>query len=281
LANNGVELSVRVTPVKLDNGFKWEIYGTFTKNNSKVIQVSDNAEQLVIGGLSSMAIVIQKGQPYGTFYSITSQRDGNGNPVVDSATGTPLMTSTPQIVGTFAPKWLGSIGTSLSFKGLRFNILFDTRVGGKFYSATRDLQQFTGTDPLTLYNDRQDFVVPNSVYLGSDGAYHENTVEVHYQDYWTNFIRQDYAYNLVDATYVKLREVSLSYTFPKKWMMKTKYISNIELSVFGSNLWLWTPKENTYVDPEINAYGAGNAQGFEFYNVPSLRAMGFGVKVDF
>lgn len=281
LSNKGVELSVRVTPVSLKNGFKWEIYGTFTKNTSKVIQVSDNAEQLVIGGLSSMSIVIQKGQPYGTFYSITSQRDGNGNPIVDSATGKPLMTSSPQIVGTFAPKWLGSIGTSLSFKGLRFNILFDARIGGKFYSATRDLQQFTGTDPLTLYNDRQDFVVPNSVYLGSDGAYHENTVPVHYQDYWTNFIREDYANNLVDASYVKLREVSLSYTFPKKWMMKTKYISNIELSLFGNNLWLWTPKENTYVDPEINAYGAGNAQGFEFYNVPSLRAMGFGVKVDF
>ncbi|MFN8299815.1 MAG: SusC/RagA family TonB-linked outer membrane protein [Chitinophagales bacterium] len=281
LSNKGIELSVKVTPVSLQNGFKWEIFGTFTKNWSKVIQVADNAEQLVIGGLSSMAIVIQKGQPYGTFYSITSQRDEQGNPIVDSATGKPLMTPTPQIVGTFAPNWLGSIGTSLSYKGLRFSILFDTRVGGKFYSATRDLQQFLGTDPLTLYNDRQDFVVPNSVYKGSDGQYHTNNTPVHYQDYWTNFIRDDYANNLVSATYVKLREVSLSYQFPKKWMSKTKYISNVELSVFGNNLWMWVPKENTYADPEINAYGAGNAQGFEFYNLPSLRTAGFGVKVDF
>ncbi len=281
LQNKGIELAVRATPVNLKNGFKWEIFGTFTKNWSKVIQVADNAEQLVIGGLSSMAIVIQKGQPYGTFYSITSQRDANGNPIVDSATGAPLMTPTPQVVGTFAPDWIGSIGTALSFKGLRFNILFDARVGGQFYSATKDLQQFIGSDPKTLYNDRQDFVVPNSVYLGSDGALHTNTTQVHYQDYWTNYIRADYGTNLVSATYVKLREVSLSYAFPKKWMAKTKYISNIELSLYGNNVWMWVPKENTYADPEVNAYGAGNAQGFEFYNLPSLRTFGFGAKVDF
>lgn len=281
LSNNGVELSFRGTPVSLDNGFKWEIYGTFTKNFSKVIKVADNADQIVIGGLSSMAIVIQKGQPYGSFYAITTERDDKGNPVVDPATGAPVMTSTPQIVGTFAPKWLGSLGTALSYKGLRVSVLFDTRVGGQFYSATRDLQQFIGTDPLTLYNDREDFVIPNSVYRASDGSYQPNTTPVHYQDYWTNFIRQDYANNLVTATYVKLREVAISYSFPKKWLAPTKYISNIELNVFGNNLWIWTPKSNTYADPEVNAYGAANAQGFEFYNLPSLRTMGFGVKVDF
>lgn len=280
LQNQGVELAATVVPVSV-NGFKWEIYGTFTKNYSKVIKVADNADQLVIGGLSSMSIVIQKGQPYGTFYSITSERDPNGNPVVDPVTGAPLMTSTPKVVGTFAPKWLGSIGTRLSYKGLSVGLLFDTRVGGQFYSGTKDLQQFTGTDPKTLYNDRQDFVVPNSVYLDADGSYKPNTTAVNYQDYWTNYIRADYSTNLVSATYVKLREVSVSYDFPKKWMDKTKYISKVQLSFFGNNVWMWVPKENTYADPEVNAYGAGNAQGFEFYNLPSLRTFGFGAKVDF
>lgn len=280
LDNKGVELAVRAVPVNM-SGFKWEIYGTFTKNWSKVVKVADNAEQLNIGGLSSMAIVIQKGQPYGTFYSITSEKDPNGNPVVEEGTGKPIMTSTPQIVGSFAPDWLGSIGTTMSYKGLRFNILFDARIGGMFYSATKDIQQFVGSDPQTLYNDREDFVIPNSVYKGSDGAYHANTAKVHYQDYWTNYIRSDYAANLVSASYVKLREVSLSYSFPKKWMSKTKFISNIELSLFGNNVWMWTPKSNTYADPEVNAYGAGNAQGFEFYNLPSLKTFGFGAKFDF
>ncbi len=280
LENKGVELAVRAVPVNM-NGFKWEIYGTFTKNWSKVVDVADNAEQLNIGGLSSLAIVIQKGQPYGSFYGITSEKDPNGNPVVNELTGRPIMTSKAQVVGTFSPKWLGSIGTTMSYKGLRFNILFDARIGGMFYSGTKDIQQFVGSDPLTLYNDRQDFVIPNSVYKGSDGAYHPNTTKVHYQDYWTNFIREDYANNLVDASYVKLREVSLSYSFPKKWMTKTKFITNIELSLFGNNVWMWTPKSNTYADPEVNAYGAGNAQGFEFYNLPSLKTFGFGAKFDF
>ncbi len=280
LQNQGVELSVRAVPVNM-NGVKWEVYGTFTKNYSKVIKVADNAKQIVIGGLSSMSIVLQEGQPYGSFYSITSERDPNGNPVVEEGTGVPIMTANAQIVGNFQPKWLGSIGTALSYKGLRFNVLFDARVGGQFYSATRDLQKFVGSDPITLYNDREDFVVPNSVYKGADGNYYQNTTPVHYQDYWTNYISQDYAHNLVSATYVKLREISISYALPKKWMLKTKFISNIELSLFGNNVWLWTPKENTYADPENNAYGAGNAQGFEFYNVPSVRSLGFGVKVDF
>lgn len=280
LQNQGVELAVRTTPVN-EKGVKWEIYGTFTKNYSKVIKVADDAKQLVIGGLSSMAIVIQEGQPYGSFYSITSERDPNGNPVVDEATGVPVMTPTAKIVGNFQPKWLGSIGTALSYKGLRFSCLFDARVGGVFYSGTRDLQKFVGSDPRTLYNDRQDFVVPNSVYLGTDGQYRQNTKTVHYQDYWTNYISQDYADNLVSATNVKLREISLSYALPKKIMEKTRYIANLEFSVFGNNLWMWVPKENTYSDPETNSYGSGNAQGFQFYNLPSVRSVGFGVKVDF
>ncbi len=280
LQNQGVELSVRTVPVNM-KGVKWEIYGTFTKNFSKVIKVADNAKQIVIGGLSSMGIVIREGEPYGSFYSITSERDPNGNPVVNEATGVPIMTSSAKIVGNFQPKWLGSIGTTLTYKGLRFSTLFDARIGGVFYSGTRDLQKFVGSDPITLYNNREDFVVPNSVYLGGDGQYHPNAVPVHYQDYWTNYISQDYAHNLVSASFVKLREISLSYSLPKKWMDKTKYISGIELSLFGNNVWMWTPKQNTYADPELNAYGAGNAQGFEFYNIPSVRSLGFGVKVDF
>ncbi|HLP52897.1 MAG TPA: SusC/RagA family TonB-linked outer membrane protein [Chitinophagales bacterium] len=280
LQNQGVELSVRTTPVN-EKGVKWEVYGTFTKNYSKVIKVADDAKQLVIGGLSSMAIVIQEGQPYGSFYSITSERDPDGNPVVDEATGVPIMTSSAKIVGNFQPKWLGSIGTSLSYKGLRFTCLFDARVGGVYYSSTRDLQKFVGSDPVTLYNDREDFVIPNSVYIGGDGQYYANTTAVSYQDYWTNFISQDYADNLVTATNVKLREISLAYSLPKKLMEKTKYIANIELSLFGNNVWMWTPKSNTYGDPEVGAYGSGNAQGFEFYNLPSVRTLGFGVKVDF
>ncbi|MFN8277233.1 MAG: SusC/RagA family TonB-linked outer membrane protein [Chitinophagales bacterium] len=280
-SNKGVELAARIIPVNTKGGFKWELYGTFTKNWSRVDKVSDAASQINLGGLSSMAIVAQTGQPYGAFYSVTSLRDPNGNPVVDSATGKPLISSTPQIVGNFQPNYLASFGTTLSWKGLRFNILFDVRQGGKFYSSTRDLQQFVGTDPLTLYNNREDFVVPNSVYKGSDGQYHTNTTKVHYQDYWTNYMRQDYSYNLVDASFIKLREVSLSYALPSRIFKNNKVMSGLELSVFGNNLVMWVSKQNTYSDPEVNASGASNEQGFEVYNLPSLRSIGFGLKADF
>lgn len=280
-SNKGVELAVRIVPVSLKNGFKWEVFGTFTKNESKVVQIANNADQLVLGGTSVLGVVLQKGQPYGSFYGEDYLKDPQGHTVVDSASGMPILDK-PKVLGNFSPKWLGSIGTTLSWKGLKFTILFDGRVGGQFYSATASLQQFLGTDPITTYNDRQPFVVPNSVYQAEDGSYHTNTTKVIPMNYWSNFVSANVpAYQLVSATFCKLREISLSYSLPAKTLQKTKYITGIEIKVYGSNLALWVPKSNTYGDPEINASGASNVQGFEYYNMPSLRNVGAGLKVDF
>jgi TonB-linked SusC/RagA family outer membrane protein len=282
VSNKGVELGARIVPVTTKSGFRWEIYGTFTKNRNRVEDLPGGVDQIVLGGLSDLSIVAREGEPYGTFYGVTAQRDPQGRVVVDASSGQPLMNDEPQLLGSYQPNWLGSIGTSLAFKGLRFSILFDTKQGGKIWSRTMDVMEFVGTSPNTLNNDRQDFVVPNSVIEVSDGVFEPNTtVTANHQDYWTVYNNADRGAHLLPASFTKLREVSLSYALPAKLLRKSKFITGIEIRAYGTNLALWTPKENTFVDPETSSYGAGNAQGFEFGTTPSLRNFGFGFRLDF
>jgi len=79
---------------------------------------------------------------------------------------------------------------------------------------------------------------------------------------------------------VKLREARLSYSVPARWLNGTPF-GNLSISVFGNNLFLWTPKENQFSDPELNSNGAGNVQGFEFGASPSVRAYGVNLKLTF
>jgi hypothetical protein len=104
-------------------------------------------------------------------------------------------------------------------------------------------------------------------------------VKVHHQDYWID--QTDNSRNLINASFIKLRELSLSYQMPSKWFKTTKSITGVQISVFGNNLAIWTPKENTFIDPETSTNGNGNAQGFEYGTTPTLRTMGFGIKADF
>jgi len=280
LRNEGVELAVRAVPVSLKNSFKWEIYGTFTKNYSKVITVSGNSDQIALGGTSAVQVVVQKGEPLGSFYGAGLLTNAAGQTVVDSGVGLPKQSTKPEVLGTYQPNWLGSIGTSFSYKGLKVSILFDGRDGGQFYSNTAELQLFDGHDISTAYNNRNPFVAPNSVYMGSDGQYHANTTKVGAFNYWYAASTIP-SYAIINASFVKLREVSISYSIPAKVLAKSKAIKGVTVKAFASNVWLWTPKSNTFADPEVSSSGTGPVQGYEFYNIPSLRNFGGGFTIDF
>jgi TonB-linked SusC/RagA family outer membrane protein len=286
LQNQGVELAVHGTPISTASGFKWEIYGTFTKNYSKVLQVANNTDQIVLGGSSGIPsavdIVVQKGQPLGSFYGVPELTNSKGQVVVDSSNGLPLAATKPAILGSYQPNWLGSIGTSFSYKGLRIAILFDGRDGGQFYSQTAGLQYFLGNDIATAYNNRVPFVVPNSVYLNSEGQYATNTTKTGAYNYWYTVSENMASFEMVTATFVKLREVSITYSLPAKVLAKTKSITGVSIKAFASNVWIWTPKSNTFADPEVSTNGSASpVQGYEFYNLPSLRNFGGGFTVDF
>ncbi|KAA5536923.1 SusC/RagA family TonB-linked outer membrane protein [Taibaiella lutea] len=279
ITNHGVELAARFTPIRTRSGFKWEIFGTYAKNVNLVKELETN--NLSIGNaINGATIVATVGKPYGTFYTDGYLRDDAGHVVVDATTGLPLIDkSGSKFFGSYMPKWQASWGTTLSYKGFTLYMLFDTKQGGQFFSRTRDILAFVGTSKET--EDRDPQVWANSVYEGTDGAYHTNT-DIKYNPYffYTGQANRPGEYQLVDASYVKMREARLSYTLPRKWMDKTPF-GSATVSVYGNNLFIWTPSSNQFTDPELSSNGAGNGQGFEFSAMPSQRNYGFNLKFTF
>ncbi|ARS36385.1 SusC/RagA family TonB-linked outer membrane protein [Pontibacter actiniarum] len=279
IRNEGVELLVGGVPIET-NDFSWDISVNFTKNENNVEDVSGDNE-ISLGGLSSAALVISEGRPYGTFLAEDYLRDPQGRIVVNASTGRPRLATEQTYQGTIQPDWTGGLVNTFKYKGLRLAVVFDTRQGGKIYSRTRGTQRFAGTAPETLFNDRQPFIIPNSVVqVGNTDEYVENTTPLtnaNLYDYWGNLPEGT---NIIDASFTKLREVSLSYRLPESVVNKT-FFGNIEVGVTGRNLVLWTPDENTYIDPEVNSLGNGNLQGYEFSSYPSTRSWGANIRVTF
>ncbi|PZF73009.1 SusC/RagA family TonB-linked outer membrane protein [Taibaiella soli] len=274
--NNGVELAIRVTPISTRSGFRWELFGTYYKNNSMVERLNEGTSQISLGGASDMQVTATVGKPYGAFYGTDLQTDAQGRTVVDSASGMPKLSSTAVYKGSFQPKFIASWGTTLSYKGLTFNVLFNTKQGGVFYSATKDLMDFTGTSEET--GKRDPYVFPNSVYINSQGQSVTNTTNFSPYSYYTRV--EPAGQNIVNASYVKLQEASLYYTLPAKWFNRA-FLGSVMVGAYGNNLFIWTAGSNKYVDPEVNAAGATDVQGFDFRARPSLRNYGFTVKVTF
>lgn len=205
--------------------------------------------------------------------------DGNGHVVVDSATGMPQTTTNSVILGNYQPKWIASLGATLTYKSFSFSFMFNTKQGGSFYSHTKGTMAFVGTSQETAEGGRDPKVWENSVYMNSQGEYVTNSTQMYDPyDYFTNVIPD--GRHIIDASFVKLSTVDFSYRIPKKYLSKTPF-GAISIGLFGNNLFIWTHKTNVYSDPEMSSSGSGNVQGFEFSATPSQRNFGFNAKFNF
>ena len=289
IRNRGIELLVSVTPVKIGD-FQWDINWNYTKNWSKVIKLPDELGGIATiyglsGGTSLYAI---EGEPLGVFKAYVPQMTEDGKIICDGE-GQPLVNPEQQIVGSMNYKYLMGFGTTLSWKGVSLTANLDVRHGGMLYSRTKDITYFTGNAIQTAFNNRNPFIVPNSVQQVLDEndnviGYTENTTpldETGIFTYWdAGGSELDRAF-LVDKSYVKLRNVILSWQMPTKWFSKC-FITGVNLSVFGNNLFLWTPKSNTFIDPETSTFGNDLDGNYgEFSANPSSRKFGFNVQVKF
>ncbi|WP_134091481.1 SusC/RagA family TonB-linked outer membrane protein [Olivibacter sp. XZL3] len=275
--NRGVELALRGTPIRTAGGFTWELFGTYTKNNNKVVELMEGIDQVTLGGFSGMSIVAAKGRSYGEFYAVTNATDDQGRTIVDAESGLPVNTAEAQYLGSYNPKYQASLGTNIRYKNWSLNALFDTKHGGMFFSRTKDILGFVGTSAETG-GDRVDVIFPNSVYLDENGNSVVNTdVTYNKQDYYPAMAS---GVSVLDGSFVKLRNLTLSYQFTKD-QLKNSPFGALTVGLYGNNLFIWTPKENQFADPEINSAGSGNTQGFDFTAQPSLRNYGINVKVSF
>ena len=175
---------------------------------------------------------------------------------------------------------------TFSFRNMSLGFTLDWRHGGLMYSATSSIVYFNGNAEQTMYNMRDAWIWPKSVIANADGTYSANSVPVDnyysmngvwYSNY--NYIR--YRDELLDKSYLKLREVNFTYRFPSKWFKDVKWISGASLSLIGRNLLMWTPSQGI-VDPDATNYGNDLTSQFgEYYSAPSTRSFGGSVKITF
>ncbi|MDR0506359.1 MAG: SusC/RagA family TonB-linked outer membrane protein [Dysgonamonadaceae bacterium] len=289
ISNKGVELLLTAKPIDTRD-FGWEVSWNYTKNNNKVISLAEELGGVAslwgfTGGISMDAVV---GQPIGMFKAEVVKTDPQGNIIVD-AKGFPLAKDDYEYVGNINYDYEMGFGTSFRYKGVTLTADLDIRQGGLLYSHTKGLNYFVGNAIQTTYNDRNTFIVPNSVVevLDAEGKvvdYKENTTPVassNIYSYWDKGATDMGRYNLIDRSFIKLRSVTLSWDLPKSWLKNT-FLEAVKLSAFGNNLLLWTPQDNTFVDPELSTYGTGLEGKFgEYSSNPSSRKYGFNVMVKF
>ncbi len=287
IRNRGVELLATVVPVRTKD-FEWSLTWNYTKNNNKVIKLPEemNGRASIYGFSGGTGLYAIEGEEMGVFEAYVAKTDDQGRIIVDK-NGLPQNTDEMVKIGTINYDYMMGIGSSLRYKDFTLSFDFDIRQGGLMFSRTHDITYFTGNAMQTAYNDRNPFIVPNSVKnVGTANApeYVENDIPLYgttLYNYWDNGAMEMGSGSLVSKSYVKLRQVVFGWDVPKNWLAKT-FLTGVHLSVFGNNLLMWTPSSNTFIDPEASSFGNDLEGNFgEYSSNPSSRKYGFNVKVKF
>ncbi|SHJ24099.1 SusC/RagA family TonB-linked outer membrane protein [Pseudozobellia thermophila] len=284
LNNKGFELSLGIVPVQTDN-FRWNVNYTFTKNENEVTDIAEGLSEILINSAFAVNFYAEKGRPLGVYKTRVAATTDDGRTIVDPSSGIPLQVDNEEEIGTSQRDFVMGLKNSFSYKNFTLAASLDWKEGGEMYSYTARLLGFTGNSLPTLYNDRSPFIVPNSVNENADGTYSENTTPINYIDV-TGFYSSSNngsieETHVIDKTFVRLRDMSLTYNLPLAFVEKLG-LTTAAFSVYGKNLALWTPDSNPYVDPEVSTFGDDLASEFgEFAGNPTQRTYGFALKVSF
>jgi TonB-linked SusC/RagA family outer membrane protein len=306
--NKGLEVQLGITPVKT-NDLSWDVTINYSRNKSKVISLYDegNLQSYILGTNRTVDVLAAVGQPYGTLSGTSYTRDASGQ-IIIGANGTPIVNTTKKYLGKFTPDWLGSINNSVTYKNINVSFLVDARIGGSIYSNTNRTGTYTGVLASTLpgrgtANGGLSYYYPNNnaslpavqvsagasaptgetvyddgmVFKGVKADGTANTTIVPAQSYYKGFTNVDEAF-IYSASYVKLREIKIGYTFPSQWV-KGIGLQSATVSLVGRNLWI-IHKNVPNIDPET-AFNTGNAQGLEDLTLPTVRNIGFNINLKF
>jgi len=281
VTNKGIEIALRGAPFKNSRGFGWSFNISYTHNTSNVESLYGGLSQLPLGSGDPVPTAYVN-QPFPVLVGTAFLRDPQGRVIV-GANGNPQKDPTLRILGQVNPKDIIGLSNTFTFKQFSLTTVFDYRTGNSIYSGTKNTLIFTGSTPITTEYNRETFVYPNSVIQTSPGVYAPNTTLKTSDggfDFWYGVYNSVAENSIVDAAFLKLREVSLTYDLPQSVLRKTPF-GRASFSIVGSNILLWTPKSNIFIDPEANIFGTSNSQGREFANIPSTRTFGFNLSLTF
>lgn len=294
LRNRGIDADITISPIRNEN-FNWDIGVNFTTYQTEILEVAPDNDRVAIGGTSLVGVYAIKGEKGLVLMGTDFVRDSEGRIIVNETTGRPSVTSTLQNLGRINPKYTLGFNTSVNYKGIKLSATADWRVGGKMTTETIQNMAYNGLLEESGNFDRQaGFIMPNSSYL-SNGQYVANTsiayqyagggtgeplydgVEYYYQSQFGTVGSNQ----VVSASYFKIREIALSYSFSAE-MLKNSGLTGLTIGVHARNPFvIFSDSNRNYVDPE-SAYTTGNAQGYATSGqYPAIKSYGVSVNVNF
>ena len=314
IRNWGTELTLGVVPIRTKSKWEWKMDFNYANNRSKVIRLADNMDYMKINGTKIAEIRLVVGQPFGSIYAASWMKNEQGQNLVD-ASGAPIEQKGVYL-GDVAPKWIGGLRNTVKWRDLQLSVLLDIKQGGKVWSGSAyegarnggTVQSLEGRDAYLFSNvilnenadERKGVLstnqsnsasqvpygdgrvkgpfIPNAVYR-SDGT--PALVYLNPELYWNHSSSKNGHLYIYDASYIKLREIALTYNVPQKYLKKLGgFIQSARVSAIGRNLAILHQNTPKGIDPESTTT-MGSGQGLENgFSLPSS-SYGFNVKVTF
>lgn len=284
LHNSGIEVVANSDIFRSEN-FTWNINANFSKLNSVIDKINDDVSIYPLGGFDTVTFNAQVGKPYGAIYGTRFLRveDPNspyfGKLIVDG-NGLPLGGGIDYL-GDQNPRALFGLTNSFVYKNFGLSFLIDGRIGGKFFSSTQLALQRAGLAADTAPGGRRDNFIVDAV-VEQNGGYTTNTKEVTQEDYWSAVTSNNLGIteqNIYDATNIRLRNVQVSYNFPKHIFEKLA-LQSAKVSFTANNVWMIYSKAKG-IDPESVFAINSNAVGFENLAFPTTRSYLFTITLGF
>ena len=277
IQNEGWEIALDAVPV-MNKSFMWKTALNFSSNKNKIKELHEQLKVFVYGPTSfssSYAMILVKGGSIGDIYGKAFVRDAEGNIVYQTEgdhKGLPAVEGEGNTikVGNANPRFIMGWNHTFSYKGFSLYFLLDWRYGGKILSQTQAEMDLYGVSQVTALARDRGYVILEGQQIDNVKGFYKNIVG------GRAGVTEYYMY---DATNLRLREVSLNYTFPKKWMQKTKVLKDLQLAFVARNLCFLYKKAP--FDPDLVLSTGNDNQGIEVFGMPTTRSLGFTVKCEF
>ena len=297
IQNQGVEIAVNGTLIKTAS-IEWKAYANWSMNRNKVLELGEGVDNWQIGGYSSYAYMYAAvGNSLTSMYGRKYKRAPEGSYAIDASgkivdvsgamvlneEGMPQIGTDIEYIGDTSPDWKGGFGMSFSWRDLKFTANFDGQHGGKVWSMTNWVLNYRGKGVATLAG-RETGLVPDGVVLLDNGNYEVFTSTIPAEKipsyYSALYDRQCTEANFVSTQYLRLREVRLEYSLPKKVLSKVKFLNGVSFAVFGNNLYTWS--EFPGFDPTaVSMRGHALSPGFDLLQMPGTVQYGASIKISY
>ncbi|HMQ46474.1 MAG TPA: SusC/RagA family TonB-linked outer membrane protein [Saprospiraceae bacterium] len=280
ISNKGVELGVSITPIQTKD-FSWNLRANYTRNRSLVEELPEGSEEINFSGFSNLGNFAIEGEPFGVIKGTYVVTNENGDRLI-TPNGDYKISSDFGIIGDPNPDYMLSAFTTINFKGFSLFGQLDYVHGGDIYSysaatpiargVAKELEDFNPELPVILPGVLEETGEPNNIPMPASGVFFGNTIIGGSAD----------GLGIYDGTRVRLREIGLSYTVPKK-SFGDGFVQGLTVALVGNNLWFRAVNTPKYakVDPDRTAFGVGNGFGFDFLGGPSASRVGLTARVDF